>query len=609
MGATHFRHYPEVRKGPEKPYEKEDIALPVLRGPSLSISATVIHHLEFLQNHLWRSSGLTNFRKAENILNSYQPRFDPTVWPILSNESEQSSTSLPAPQEQRGSSLSGFWTSADYHQRYLSGDLTPTIVVETLLPMIQRDAKPPGRFSIGFLEAKIELVRAAAAASTKRYREGKPLGPLDGVPVAVKDEVHMKGYKRTLGSKSDFSHGFDVTSWCVEKWEEAGAIVIGKTTMHEIGIDTTNNNPNTGTPRNPYNRNYYCGGSSGGSGYALATGLVPIALGADGGGSIRIPSSYCGVYGLKPTHGRISAVPTPSLAPSVGVYGPMSSNIDDLALAYRLMAAPPPIEADSIASGFSNPLAEIQFNTNTRTIGVFQAWIDRSEPAVRNIFDQIIKHLKTQKGYNIIDIEIPYLPEGQQAHALTILAELAAGIPASDVTSLLPHTKVLITVSGSKSTGTDYIAAQKLRSLLMSHLSYLFTTHPGLLILTPTAPIAGCEIKGGEKDLSHGVMDTFTSTRSMEYVWLANFTGCPAISVPGGYDDSTGIPVGVMAMGEWGSEESLLEFARDTTDTGTLGVDGRLMTPVAERGREDPAWVDVIGEAERKMNGSNASKL
>jgi len=102
--------------------------------------------------------------------------------------------------------------------------------------MIQRDTKPPGKSAIGFLESKVDIVRAAAAASTKRYRDGKPLGPLDGVPVAVKDEVHLKGYKRTLGSKLDFSHGFDVTSWCVEKWEEAGAVVIGKTTMHEIGI-------------------------------------------------------------------------------------------------------------------------------------------------------------------------------------------------------------------------------------------------------------------------------------------------------------------------------------------------------------------------------------
>lgn len=162
----------------------------------------------------------------------YSPRFDPTVIPIP-NDSSSAETILPAPQQTRGS---GFWTSADYHQRYLSGDLTPTAVIETLLPLIQKDTKPPGKFSIGFLESQADVIRAAAAASTRRYSAGESLGPLDGVPVAVKDEVHLKGYKRTLASKLDFSRGIDATSWCVEQLEKAGAIVIGKTTMHELGI-------------------------------------------------------------------------------------------------------------------------------------------------------------------------------------------------------------------------------------------------------------------------------------------------------------------------------------------------------------------------------------
>lgn len=386
-------------------------------------------------------------------------------------------------------------------------------------------------------------------------------------------------------------------------------------------LDTTNNNPNTGTPRNPHNRNYYCGGSSGGSAYALASGLVPIALGADGGGSIRIPASYCGVYGLKPTHGRISAAPTPSLAPTVGVQGPMAASIDDLSLAYRILATPPPSDLDSIASGFPHPLAEVASSTTPKkkTIGIVRPWIDRSEPAVRAIFDQMVTHLQEKKGYNVTEIEIPYLPEGQAAHALTILGELTAGIPSSYIGSLLPHTKLMVSVSGSKSTGADYIAAQKLRNLLMCHLAHLFTTAKhaedggggGLLILTPTVPTAGAEIKGGERDLTYGVSDAMASTRSMEYIWLANFSGCPALSFPGGYVDDTRMPVGLMAMGEWGSEEALLAFARDTTDVGTLGPGGRVRVPANNSGGgNDEQFVDVIGQAEKKIKGSsNASKL
>ncbi|KAH8698841.1 putative N-acylethanolamine amidohydrolase [Talaromyces proteolyticus] len=596
--TTRFHNYPEPRKGPDAPYKHEDVSVPVLRGPSLAIGASLIHSWEFLQNILWRNAGLLGYRKL-TALDQYLPRFDPAVVPNSSsndsNENVLSSESLPAPSQRRGDS--SFWTSADYHQRYLAGELTPTVVVETLLPLIQRDGKQRGKYSIGFVESNVEIIRAAAAASTKRYRAGTPLGPLDGVPVAVKDEVHLKGYKRTLGSKLDFKHGIEATSWCVEKWEEAGAIIIGKTTMHEIGIDTTNNNPNTGTPRNPHNSNYYCGGSSGGSGYALAAGLIPIALGADGGGSIRIPSSFCGVYGLKPTHGRVSAAPTPSLAPSVGVYGPMAASIDDLALAYRLMAAPPPASLDALASGFPSPLTTLFAPSAGKTIGIVRPWLDRAEPAVRAIFDKTLASLQSQ--YTTIDIDIPYLPEGQHAHALTILGELASGVHPSDVRKLLPHTKLLIAVSGNKSTTTDYIAAQRLRSLLMSHLAHLFTTYPDLVILTPTTPLPGWKIAGGEADLAYGVSDARTSTRNMEYVWLANFTGCPAISVPAGYVAETKMPVGVMAMGEWGSEEMLLGFAR-AVEAGSVEV----RAPLEEEG-----WVDVIKEAEGKLNGSSASKL
>lgn len=128
------------------------------------------------------------------------------------------------------------YTSADYQELYSSGDLTPTAVVETLLPLIRRDVTPPGKHSTAFLESQAERILAAAVASTERYNNNQTRGPLDGVPVAVKDEVHITGYKRTVGTKLDFKGDTDDTSWCVKKWEEAGAIVIGKTTMHELGL-------------------------------------------------------------------------------------------------------------------------------------------------------------------------------------------------------------------------------------------------------------------------------------------------------------------------------------------------------------------------------------
>lgn len=207
-----------------------------------------------------------------------------------------------------------FSSSLDYHEAYKSGKRTPLDVVEDLLPLIRRDVKDATNHSIAFLSTKVDLVRKAAEESTQRYISGKPLSPMDGVPMAVKDEEDLTGYTKCLSSKLDFTNKNDVTSYCVQKWLDAGAICLGKTTMHELGMDTTNNNPIFGTPRNPNNANYYCGGSSGGSAYSVAAGLLPFSMGNDGGGSIRIPAGYCGLYGLKPSHGRVSIRPSSNLA-------------------------------------------------------------------------------------------------------------------------------------------------------------------------------------------------------------------------------------------------------------------------------------------------------
>jgi amidase len=553
-----FFHYPEVREGPSVPYKNEDQSIPVLRGAPLAIGASLIHNVGFIQSFFWRNAGFDVIRNIPH-LHEYTARYDPTVIPVVPDT--VTADALPAP-TQRRAGPTAYYTSADYHALYKAGSLSPVAVVEALLPLIRRDATPAGAHSVAFLESNVARVRAAAEASAQRYRDGTPLGPLDGVPVAVKDELNMEGYKRTLGSKLDFTNGVEGTSWCVKKWEEAGAIVVGKTTMHELGLDTNNNNPNYGTPRNPHNEKYYCGGSSGGSGYAVAAGLVPIALGADGGGSIRIPSSFCGIWGLKPSHGRVSGTPTVSLATTVGVNGPMAASIDDLALAYRVMAAPAPAADDPMSAAFPSPLRTLAVPADRpKMIGIIPEWIDRAEPEVRRVFDATLDFYRKQ-GYTVVEIAIPYLPEGQRAHVLTIMTEIASALSPRQIRSLTAPNKVLVSMGMWQITGQDVLAAQRLRNLLMAHLAHLFQKYPGLLIFSPTTPIAGWKIDGGEADLSRGLSDGKASVRNMEYVWLANFTGCPAINCPAGYSNA-GVPIGVMAMGEWGTEEELIAFARD----------------------------------------------
>lgn len=294
----------------------------------------------------------------------------------------------------------------------------------------------------------------------------------------------------------------------------------------------------------------------------------------------------------------------------------MAASIDDLALAYRIMATPPPASEDSLASSFPAPLPNPSTaSPKNKTIGIFRDWIDRAEPPVRAIFDKTLAYYR-QQNYTIIDISIPYLPEGQRAHVLTIMAEIASGLNPSQIRSLSAPNRVLVSMGMWQIHAQEYLAAQRLRSLLMSHLAHLFRAHPGLLILSPSTPIPGWKISGGAADLAHGLSDGKSSVRNMEYVWLANFTGCPAINCPAGYVRD--VPVGVMAMGEWGVEEDLIAFARDgegvldvenggVQDKKGKGDGGSESEGEGAKGLKIPSgekalWEDVIAEARGRRN-------
>ena len=481
-------------------------------------------------------------KEIKELRGDIEPRHDPTVAPRGETFSQPAQRSLPEPRVRENETQ--YYTCKDYYDAYSGGRTTPLDVVERLLPLIKR---PKGKHSTAFLDSKEDIIRAAATASTKRYQQGKQLGALDGVPISVKDEADLSGYRRTLGSMLDFTNPSNETAWCVKKWEEAGAIIIGKTNMHECGLSTTGHNPNTGTPLNPHNFGWYCGGSSSGSAYSVATGLSPVSLGVDGGGSIRLPASYCGVYGLKPSHGRVSARPTRDLGTSVGAYGPIAATIDDLALGYRIMAQPDPLQRQSAM--FPDPDSEIGTHSNIpKVIGICDAWVSRADPEVGQMFAKAVQHFE-KCGYDVCRIHIPLLPEAQKAHALTILSEIRAGLTKEQVSQLLPSNQLLLNVSGSQGTAQDFLSAQKMRDLLMKHLAFLWQQYPGMIILTPTTPGAGWKIDNA-KDTGIGgrdISDSDQALKSMEFVYLANFTGNPAISFPMGYAED--VPVGIMVRG------------------------------------------------------------
>jgi Asp-tRNA(Asn)/Glu-tRNA(Gln) amidotransferase A subunit family amidase len=363
----------------------------------------------------------------------------------------------------------------DYHAKYLSGELTPLAVCESLLPLIRRDIDSLSPHSLSFIATNVSSVLTAAKESTARYAAGRSLGLLDGVPTAIKDSSDVAGYRTTFGRASN-DKLFLIsknTTWPIQKLEECGAIILGKTSMHEIGTDITNLNPSWGTPRNPHNKQYYTGGSSGGSACAVAAGLIPFALGADGGGSIRIPSTFCGIYGLKPTHGRPE-----DTGSTVTVTGPMAATMMDLEAMYRVLAQPDP--SDPTCSLFVPP--STPSTSQSKTIGIYKPWFSRAEHSVLVICQKAVDYYEKELGYTIVEIEIPYMGEGQKAYAMTILSELAVCtrsqhisnqiyISSSWLSGLNLANKILLSI-GAQTTGQDYLLAQQLRNILMQHLAF-----------------------------------------------------------------------------------------------------------------------------------------
>ncbi|KAH6853337.1 amidase signature domain-containing protein [Chaetomium sp. MPI-CAGE-AT-0009] len=591
-----FANHPGAKEAPSSAleYRLEEDRNPPMRGYPLVIASAIIERLPFLQRILWNNA---KFGQAKYIpdLDGVPWRIQPDVIPLADASSPGEMLEIgPELRQVQPASLAGrFFSVADYHELYKSGAARPLDVVTELLPLMDRDRELLSKYASAWTQTHADEALAAAKASTARWAAGKPLSFVDGVPFGVKDDLAVKGFVSRMGmnvnEKEDyFFKPSKETVWPVEALQEAGAIMVSKMNQHEIGMDTTGCNPSTGTPTNWYNKSYYPGGSSSGAGSALSAGVVPIAIGTDAGGSIRIPSAFCGVYGLKPTHNR-----TCHMSSSMCTVGPMASTAVDLTIAYRFASQPNPKDPVQNLLAISTPPDP----SAKKYVGVCRKWVATADADVLEMFEKSLAHLTTL-GYEVVDVDLPFLREGQLAHSATCVTEAAADArarangPDRFLGLLSRANRVPISV-GVQTPAVDYLRYGQIRTVIMRHLAFLFEQYPGLLLLTPTTPTAGWPIAPG--DQAHGCVDANKLIRNMTFVWLANMSGCPAVSVPAGYvDPKQGegvLPVGLMALGEWGMEEQLLAFAREREV---------YLNEVYPGGRRRPEeWVGVIARAKK----------
>ena len=337
----------------------------------------------------------------------------------------------------------------------------------------------------------------------------------------------------------------------------AGAMLIGKANMHEIGIGVTGQNPHHGFARNPYNPHHYTGGSSSGPASAVGAGLCPVAIGADGGGSIRIPSSFCGAVGIKPTFARVSEYGAAPLCWSVAHLGPIAANVKDAVLSYAVMAGPDKKDANSPKQ--PEPVYEGITNMDLRDlkIGVYWPWFRHASPDVVSRCEAMLNHLASL-GADVVDVEIPGLEATRISHVITITSEMNNNMDRywkahKNDFSLEVKTSLILARSF---TARDYVQAQRVRTRTIENFDRALKKVN--VVVTPATGITAPKIPLDA--LPDGDSDLTTLTEIMRFAVAANFTGLPAISFPAGYD-SAGLPVGFQAMGRPWEEHVLFRLA------------------------------------------------
>lgn len=467
-------------------------------------------------------------------------------------------------------------TISELREKFIAGTYTPLEAVNDALAIIK---EKDGEIH-AFLEVYEDAIEAAKVATERYQKEGANTPPLLGVPVAVKNNILIKGKKATAASKilENYTATYDAT--IIKRLKMAGAIFVGATNLDEFAMGSSTENSAFGVTRNPHDTSRVPGGSSGGSAAAVAMNAVSVAIGTDTGGSIRQPASYCGIVGYKPTYGAVSRYGLIAMGSSLDQAGPLTHSVADAELVHGLMAGVDEMDSTTILEDTypDVPLKE------TYTIGVPRDFL--SSGVDQDVMERLEEHIAELKamGHKVVDVSLPMFEKGLAAYYISMPAEVSSNLARYDGIryglsvegdSLLDvYEKTRAEGFGAEvkrrillgtyvlSAGyydAYYGKAEAVRELMRQELAEVFEEVD--IVLTPSAPTPAFVISELADPLSVYKQDIFTVP--------VNLTGVPAISIPAGTveREKKQLPVGVQYIAAHGGDARLFDIGKKMFDS------------------------------------------
>jgi Asp-tRNA(Asn)/Glu-tRNA(Gln) amidotransferase A subunit family amidase len=446
-------------------------------------------------------------------------------------------------------------------------EISPVEIVRNALDRIEEVNPTLNCFCFTYPEEAMEKARAAERA----LAAGEKVGPLHGIPVAIKDLTPTRGKRTTLGSRLYENWVPDHDAVIVERLENAGAIMVGKTTTPEFAAFSFTASPLWGITRNPWNLGYSPGGSSGGSSAAVAAGCVPMAEGCDMGGSVRIPAAFCGIVGLKPSFGRIPFEILPSQFDALSHFGPLSRTVEDSALFLAVTQGPDNRDIQSLSPALEPPLVRSKDVRGLKlALTPDYGYYEVDPEILRNLYETA--DLLRSLGAEVEEVKLGLTSEVNRAYykhwTVYIATFFGHHLKNEREREMLDPLVIRQMEEGFTHNAVDFKQAEIVRTRLWQAFAPIFETYDALLC--PTTAVPG--LAHDETDFDFGFMRPNGRFRGLHLTEHFNMLGqCPALSVPSGYTKA-GLPTGMQIVGRRYDDVGVLrigaalEEARHWTD-------------------------------------------